>query len=286
MRARGVPGVEAAEEVQVLRVDVEVEDHDDDEVEQAEQQHGLANPFQGHPQEQPGHLPGTGRRTCALSGAGGRRQPRSRSCRDTPCSGWGRAQPRSASTTQTQPRCPTGTWSPCPEGTASNAREGLGTSTSLEGSRVSATPQSRNRPQLHPPAKWDTPVPLAAPTSCPLSSPSRTHSTQHFPSRTAGHREVSPGSSSPAPFPDPLPAPQQGMGIPQKELPRAPPRQGPCRRSHAKTQSIFSVPKQCGCPQQPLLPKAPHFPAPHPQLAQHRFRNRAGSKRRAVRVLR
>lgn len=47
--------VEAAEEVEALGVDVQVEDHHDDEVEQAEQQHAFTDPLQGTAQHQPGH---------------------------------------------------------------------------------------------------------------------------------------------------------------------------------------------------------------------------------------
>jgi len=52
--------VEAAEEVEALRVDVEVQDHHDEEVEQAEQQDAFADALQGPAQHQPGH--GRGRR--------------------------------------------------------------------------------------------------------------------------------------------------------------------------------------------------------------------------------
>ena len=47
--------VESAEEVEALRVHVKVEDHHDDEVQQAEQQHAFADAFQGTAQHQPGH---------------------------------------------------------------------------------------------------------------------------------------------------------------------------------------------------------------------------------------
>lgn len=47
--------VEAAEEVEPLRVDVEVQDHHDDEVEQAEQQDAFTDALQGPAQHQPGH---------------------------------------------------------------------------------------------------------------------------------------------------------------------------------------------------------------------------------------
>lgn len=47
--------VEAAEDVETLAVDIEVEDHHDEEVHQAEQQHSLADPLQGPAQHQPAH---------------------------------------------------------------------------------------------------------------------------------------------------------------------------------------------------------------------------------------
>lgn len=47
--------VEAAEEVEALGVDVEVEDHHDEEVEQAQQQDAFADAFQSPAQHQPGH---------------------------------------------------------------------------------------------------------------------------------------------------------------------------------------------------------------------------------------
>lgn len=55
-----VPGpvasvVEAAEEVEALGVDVEVQDHHDEEVEQAQQQDAFADAFQSPAQHQPGH---------------------------------------------------------------------------------------------------------------------------------------------------------------------------------------------------------------------------------------
>lgn len=55
-----VPGavasvVEAAEEVEALGVDVEVQDHHDEEVEQAQQQHAFTDAFQSPAQHQPGH---------------------------------------------------------------------------------------------------------------------------------------------------------------------------------------------------------------------------------------
>lgn len=52
--------VEAAEEVEALGVDVEVQDHHDEEVEQAQQQDAFADAFQSPAQHQPGH--GRGRR--------------------------------------------------------------------------------------------------------------------------------------------------------------------------------------------------------------------------------
>lgn len=52
--------VEAAEDVEPLRVDVEVQDHHDDEVEQAEQQDAFTDALQSPAQHQPGH--GRGRR--------------------------------------------------------------------------------------------------------------------------------------------------------------------------------------------------------------------------------
>lgn len=59
-RRTAVPGavasvVEAAEEVEALGVDVEVQDHHDEEVEQAQQQHAFADAFQSPAQHQPGH---------------------------------------------------------------------------------------------------------------------------------------------------------------------------------------------------------------------------------------
>lgn len=47
--------VETAEDVEALGVDIEVEDHHDEEVHQAEQQHSLADPLQGPAQHQPAH---------------------------------------------------------------------------------------------------------------------------------------------------------------------------------------------------------------------------------------
>ncbi len=47
--------VETAEDVEALAVDIEVEDHHDEEVHQAEQQHSLADPLQGPAQHQPAH---------------------------------------------------------------------------------------------------------------------------------------------------------------------------------------------------------------------------------------
>ena len=58
--------VEAAEDVEALAVDVEVEDHHDDEVHQAQEQHALADPLQGPAQHQPGH--GRGRGRCSATG--------------------------------------------------------------------------------------------------------------------------------------------------------------------------------------------------------------------------
>ena len=52
--------VEAAEEVEALRVDVEVQDHHDEEVEQAEQQDAFTDALQSPAQHQPGH--GRGKR--------------------------------------------------------------------------------------------------------------------------------------------------------------------------------------------------------------------------------
>lgn len=52
--------VEAAEEVEALGVDVEVQDHHDEEVEQAEQQDAFTDALQSPAQHQPGH--GRGRR--------------------------------------------------------------------------------------------------------------------------------------------------------------------------------------------------------------------------------
>lgn len=54
------PIVEAAEQVEALRVDVEVQDHHDEEVEQAEQQDAFADALQSPAQHQPGH--GRGKR--------------------------------------------------------------------------------------------------------------------------------------------------------------------------------------------------------------------------------
>lgn len=47
--------VKAAEDVETLAVDIEVEDHHNEEVHQAEQQHSLADPLQGPAQHQPAH---------------------------------------------------------------------------------------------------------------------------------------------------------------------------------------------------------------------------------------
>lgn len=47
--------VEATEEVKVLGVDVKVEDHHDEEVEQAEQQDTFTDALQSPAQHQPGH---------------------------------------------------------------------------------------------------------------------------------------------------------------------------------------------------------------------------------------
>lgn len=47
--------VEATEEVEALRVNVEVEDHHDEEVEQAEQQDTFTDALQSPAQHQPGH---------------------------------------------------------------------------------------------------------------------------------------------------------------------------------------------------------------------------------------
>lgn len=47
--------VEAAEEVEALGVDVKVQDHHDEEVEQAQQQDAFADAFQSPAQHQPGH---------------------------------------------------------------------------------------------------------------------------------------------------------------------------------------------------------------------------------------
>lgn len=47
--------VEATEEVEVLGVDVKVEDHHDEEVEQAEQQDTFTDALQSPAQHQPGH---------------------------------------------------------------------------------------------------------------------------------------------------------------------------------------------------------------------------------------
>lgn len=58
--AHVIPGsvpavVEAAEQIEALRVHVEVQDHHDEEVEQAEQQDGFADALQSPAQHQPGH---------------------------------------------------------------------------------------------------------------------------------------------------------------------------------------------------------------------------------------
>jgi len=47
--------VEAAEDVEALRVDVEVQDHHNEEMEQAEEQDGFADALQSAAQHQPGH---------------------------------------------------------------------------------------------------------------------------------------------------------------------------------------------------------------------------------------
>lgn len=47
--------VESAEEVEALRVDVKVQDHHDEEVEQAEQQDAFTDALQSPAQHQPGH---------------------------------------------------------------------------------------------------------------------------------------------------------------------------------------------------------------------------------------
>lgn len=47
--------VEAAEEVEALGVDVKVQDHHDEEVEQAEQQDTFTDALQSPAQHQPGH---------------------------------------------------------------------------------------------------------------------------------------------------------------------------------------------------------------------------------------
>lgn len=47
--------VEATEEVEALGVDVEVEDHHDEEVKQAEQQDTFTDALQSPAQHQPGH---------------------------------------------------------------------------------------------------------------------------------------------------------------------------------------------------------------------------------------
>ena len=47
--------VETAEEIETLGVDVEVQDHHDDEVEQAEQQDAFTDALQSPAQHQPGH---------------------------------------------------------------------------------------------------------------------------------------------------------------------------------------------------------------------------------------
>lgn len=62
--------VKATEEVEALRVHIEVQDHHDEEMEQAEQQHAFTDALQSPAQHQPGH--GRGRR---LSCSG---QPRQR----------------------------------------------------------------------------------------------------------------------------------------------------------------------------------------------------------------
>lgn len=67
--ARGVGDasvVEAAEDIEALAVDIEVEDHHDEEVHQAQEQHTLADPLQGPAQHQPGH--GRGRGRCSATG--------------------------------------------------------------------------------------------------------------------------------------------------------------------------------------------------------------------------
>lgn len=50
--------VETAEDVKALAVDVKVEDHHDEEVHEAEQQHSLADPLQSTAQHQPAHCRG------------------------------------------------------------------------------------------------------------------------------------------------------------------------------------------------------------------------------------
>lgn len=58
--ANVIPGavasiVEAAEEVETLGVHVEIQDHHNKEVEQAEQQHAFTDALQSPAQHQPGH---------------------------------------------------------------------------------------------------------------------------------------------------------------------------------------------------------------------------------------
>lgn len=50
--------VETAEDVKALAVDVKVEDHHDEEVYEAEQQHSFADPLQSAAQHQPAHCRG------------------------------------------------------------------------------------------------------------------------------------------------------------------------------------------------------------------------------------
>lgn len=52
------PIVETAEDVKALAIDVKVEDHHDEEVHEAEQQHSLADPLQSAAQHQPAHCRG------------------------------------------------------------------------------------------------------------------------------------------------------------------------------------------------------------------------------------
>ena len=60
--SRGIASVvQAAEDVETLGVDVEVEDHHDEEVDQAEEQDRLADALQGPSQHQPRHGGGRGR---------------------------------------------------------------------------------------------------------------------------------------------------------------------------------------------------------------------------------